>query len=284
MSAPALEPAIGTTAERPATRQPRQSPFRQWWVLVVRLLLNTHFGEVLTTAGAPVVFMVGFYIPFSIPWNHFVGGSNVASSLGQYITPLVTLQAVAFAAIGSGFRAAIDSQLGVNRRFASMPIAALTPVLARVSISLYRCSIGLSVSMISGYVIGFRFHRGPVCIVGFCLLVLVIGALLSFGADLLGTGTKNPDAMLPLLTLPILIFGLLSVGLMPLKLFPRWIHPFVRNQPISQFVEALRALAGDTTKHAIQLTWPVMAPTLAWVVGFIVLLVPMSIFVLSERR
>lgn len=288
MSTPALDPSpvsISFKAPRPSPQKSRLSTLRQWWILTMRFMANQHVGEALTTTGAPVVFMVGFYIPFSMPWSHFVGGgsSGVASSLGQYITPLVTLQAIAFAAIGSAFRAATDSSLGVNQRFRSMPIAPLTPVFARVTVTMYRCSVGLAVSLQCGYVIGFRFHRGPLYVVGFCVLVLAIGALLSFGADLVGTASRNPDAMLPLLTLPILTFGLLSVGLMPVKLFPRWIHPFVRNQPISQFVEALRALAGDTTKAAIPVTWPVMAPTLAWLFGFLVFLVPSSIIVLSRQ-
>lgn len=282
MSTPALDAAPPAIFKRP---QARLSTLRQWWVLVMRFMVGQRNGEVVTTVGAPVVFMVGFYIPFSMPWNHFVGGgsSGVASSLGQYITPLVTLQAVAFAAIGSAFRAAVDSQLGINRRFAYMPIAPLTPVLARVSVALYRCAVGLAVALGAGYAFGFRFHRGPLHIIGFLVLVMVIGALLSFAADLAGTASRNPDAMLPLLTLPILIFGLLSVGLMPVKLFPRWIHAFVRNQPISQFVVSLRALAGDTTKAVIPVTWPVMAPTLAWLFGFFVILVPSAIFVLSRR-
>ena len=285
MSAPALDPSpvpTSWTTPEHGGATPVDAP-AVVGALVRFIATGLRNGEQFTTIGASVVFTVGFYIPFSIPWHHFVGSSGVASNYGQYITPLVTLQAVAFAAIGSAFRAATDSLLGVNRRFRSMPIAPLTPILARVSVALYRCCWGLSVSLICGYVIGFRFHRGPVSIVGFCLLVIVIGAVLSLSADLIGTATRNPDAMLPLLTLPILIFGVLSVGLMPLKLFPHWIHPFVRNQPISQFVVALRALAGDTTKTVIPVTWPVMAPTLAWLFGCLVVLVPSSIIILSRR-
>lgn len=259
---------------------------QQWWVLTIRFIAPTlRNGELITAIGASVSFAVGFYIPFSNPWNHYVGGasSGVASNLGQYITPLITLQAIAFAAISSAFRAATDSLQGVNTRFRSMPIAPVTPVLARVSASVYRCCVGLTVALISAHVIGFRFHRGAVYIVGFCVLAIAIGVLLSFGADLIGTATRNPDAMLPLLTMPILIFGLLSVGIQPLKMFPQWIQPFVRNQPISQLVLALRALAGDTTKSPVPVTWSVMAPTVAWLIGFAVLLVPMSVIVLSRR-
>jgi ABC-2 type transport system permease protein len=281
MTAPALSPALD-----PATAMPRPSMRQQWWVLTARFIAPTlRNGELITAIGASVAFTVGFYIPFSIPWSHYVGGpsSGVSSNLGQYITPLITLQAVSFAAISSAFRAATDSLHGVNQRFRSMPIAPLTPILARVSASLYRCCVALTVSLICGYAIGFRFYHGALCIVGFCVLAIVIGAVLSFGADLIGTATKNPDAMLPLLTMPILIFGLLSVGIQPLKMFPHWIQPIVRNQPISQLVMALRALAGDTTRNALTPTWPVMAPTLAWLVGITVLLVPVSILVLSKR-
>lgn len=287
MSSRVIDPPRHATWWRLSTnvKTPRLLTLRQGWVLFGRFISpSLSVGEKLTTVGAPVVFMVGFYLPFAKPWNQFVGGSGVASSIGQYITPLVALQAIAFAAIGTGFRAATDALRGINRRFATMPIAPLTPVLARVSVALYRCCWGLSVSLISGYVVGFRFHRGPLYIVGFCVLVLVIGVVLALAADLLGTATKNPDAMVHLLSLPILIFGLLSVGLMPIRLFPRWIHPFVRNQPISQFVEALRALAGDTTKKVLPVTWSVMAPTLAWILGCLVVLVPIGVIVLSRRR
>ena len=63
---------------------------------------------------------------------------------------------------------------------------------------------------------------------------------------------------------PQLIFGLLSVGIQPAERFPDWIQPIVRNQPISQFVYALRALAGDTTDcGSCADVWSVMGPTVS---------------------
>ena len=63
----------------------------------------------------------------------------------------------------------------------------MTPTAARMSANVYRCVVGLTIALICGYVIDFRFHRGPAYIVGFCLLVLSIGVVLSFLADLVGT-------------------------------------------------------------------------------------------------
>jgi ABC-2 type transport system permease protein len=164
-----------------------------------------------------------------------------------------------------------------------MPIVPFTPVAARISAAVYRCLVALTVAVICCYVIGFRFHRSAAYIVAFCVLTLAIGALLSFAADLIGTGTRNPEAMTPLLILPPLIFGLLSVGVQPVQQFPHWIQPFVRNQPVSQDVDAMRALAGDTMPFNGSVTWSVIAPALAWVFGLAAVLVPVSRIVLSKR-
>ena len=168
------------------------------------------------------------------------------SSYAQYLMPLIALQAIAFASLSAAFRSATDSVLGINRRFKSMPIAPLTPPASRMSASMYRCSIALAVSLVCGHVIGFRFYGGLAHTVGFCVLVLLIGAALSFLGDLIGAATENPEATAPLMLLPQLILGFLSVGVQPVERFPSWIQPFVRNQPASQEVYALRALAGDS--------------------------------------
>jgi ABC-2 type transport system permease protein len=82
---------------------------------------------------------------------------------------------------------------------------------------------------------------------------------------------------------PQLIFGLLSVGVQPADQFPEWIQPIVRDQPISQWVNALRALAGDTTDAAGDVTWATMGPALWWLLGLLVVLVPAAAVVLVRR-
>jgi ABC-2 type transport system permease protein len=78
------------------------------------------------------------------------------------------------------------------------------------------------------------------------VLLPAIGTALSFSADVIGSASRNPEAAMQWL-LPHMILGLLSVGVQPAELFPQWIQPIVRNQPTSQWVYALRALAGDLT-------------------------------------
>jgi ABC-2 type transport system permease protein len=132
-------------------------------------------------------------------------------------------------------------------------------------------------------VIGFRFYRSGVYTLSFCLLVLVIGIVLSFVGDLIGIVSKNPEATTHILLLPQLILGMLSVGILPPEQFPGWLQAFVRNQFYSQFVSALRALAGNATNSVPWPTWSVTAPALVWLVGMIAVAVALYAFVLWRR-
>ena len=266
-----------TAAVRPTT-----STVQQWWVLTVRAITPTlRNGELLTQIAASVMFTVGFYIPLKQIMGAFAEGM---SSYAQYLMPLIALQGIAFAAVSAAFRSATDSVQGINRRFKALPIAPLTPLASRMSASMYRCSVALAVSLLCGHVIGFRFYGGVAHTLGFCLLVLVIGAALSLLGDLIGTASENPEATTHMMLLPQLIFGLVSVGIQPVERFPSWIQPFVRDQPASQFVYALRALAGDSTAAAGEVTWSVIGPALVWVVALIVVLIPLHARISSRRR
>ncbi|NMD58153.1 MULTISPECIES: antibiotic transporter [Tsukamurella] len=264
------------------TRRPDTSLAQQWWVLTTRAVAPTlRTGELATQVAASVMFTVGFYVPL----KQFMGSSAMTmSSYGQYLTPLIVLQAISFAAISGGFRAATDSLEGIDRRFRSMPIARLAPLAARMSASMYRCAIALVISLVCGHVIGFRFYGGLAHTAGFVVLALLLGLMLALVSDLVGTATRNPDATTHLMMLPQLTLGLLSVGVQPVARFPEWIQGFVRDQPISQFVFALRALAGDSVPGAAgEASWAVVGPAVYWAVGLIAVAGPVHALVAARR-
>jgi ABC-2 type transport system permease protein len=268
-------PRLGLTADRPNI-----STLGQWWVLTARLVApSLRNGEVFTTVVAVVVFAAGWYIPL----NNMLGKTSGMSSYAQFLMPLIALQGISFAAITGALRAATDSVKGINRRFDSMPIGTLTPLVARMSAGVYRCAVGIAVALATGHVLGFRFYAGWLNAIGFCVLLLLIGMVLSFMSDLLGSSSKNPEATSQVLMLPQLIFGLLSVGIQPVEMFPDWIEPVVRNQPISQFIYAMRALSGDS-KPTAGVTWSVLGPSAAWLVGVTLVMVPLSLILLMRKR
>lgn len=266
----------------PAGARPAPSLLQQWWVLSNRVIRPTlRNGELVTPPLASVFFTIGFYIPLKQLMGNFTNGM---SSYAQYLMPLIVLQAIAFAAVSAAFRSATDAVLGINQRFGSMPIDPLTPLTARMSASVFRCTSALAFAILCGHVIGFRFFGGPGLVTAFCIVALMIGVVLSLLADMVGSATMNPEATSHLLMLPMLIFGLLSVGVQPVEQFPGWIQPFVRNQPVSQFIYALRALAGDSTSAAGAVTWSVIGPALAWLVVTVAIAFPMYAYRSSRRR
>lgn len=251
----------------PASARPMPSTLQQWWTLTTRMIAPTLAnGELATQIVGSIVFTVGFYLPL----KNILGAVQPMSSYAQYLTPLIVVQAIFFAAVSAAFRSAMDALAGINRRFRAMPMARLTPLAARMTASMYRCVVALIVSLVCGHIIGFRFHGSAWHTAGFVLLALLIGASLALMGDLIGAATKNPEATAPLLLVPQVTLGLASVGLQPVERFPSWIQPFVRDQPLSQYLNALRALAGDSTPAAPPVTWSVVGPALAWVAATIV--------------
>jgi len=270
-----------TRSAVPAAARPRVNPIQQWWVLTVRMIIPTlRNGELATQIIGSMVFTVGYYLPL----KEMMGQVQPLSSYAQYLTPLIILQAIWFAAVSAAFRAATDSVQGINRRFRAMPIPAIMPLASRLTASMYRCCIALVVSVGCGHVIGFRFHGSVLHILGFAGLVLLIGATLAVIGDLIGIASQNPEATAPMMLVPQLTLGLASVGLQPVDRFPDWIQGFVRNQPLSQWVYALQALAGDTTDAAPKVTWAVMTPSLIWAIGAGALAVVLHRIVSRRRR
>lgn len=268
----------------PIALEPRLLSVQQWWVLTLRLIRPTlRNGEVLTLLAAAVVFPIGFYIPLKNFISPFIGGM---SSYAQYLTPLIVLNSVAFAAVSAAFRAATDAVDGINHRFQALPMATLTPLASRTAASLYRCTIAMTAALVSAAVIGFRFYGGVLHTAGFLALALLMGVVISLLADLIGIASRNPAATAPLMLLPLLIFGLMSAGIQPVVRFPDWIQPFVRNQPVTQFIYALRALAGDSVpaRAVGTVSWSVIGPTLAWLVAVTVACIPLHILAASRRR
>jgi len=261
--------------------RPVPSGTQQWWVLTTRLIAPTlRNGEVAVGVAVSVAATASLYIPL----NRLMDGPDLTTnSYAQYLLPLIVLQAIAFASISTAFRAATDSVQGINRRFQSLPIPSLTPLAARITASVYRCVIGLAVALACGYGIGFRFHRGPGYALAFCLLALLTGLVLALLGDTLGTRSKDPAATAEWLLLPQMIFGFLSVGIQPLHRFPEWIQPVVDHQPISRLVYALQALAGDAGDRVPPVTWSVIAPALAWLVGIMAVTLPWAAVVYRRR-
>ncbi|MFF0487641.1 ABC transporter permease [Nocardia sp. NPDC004068] len=261
---------------------PRRRALAQGWVLALRLIRpSVRNGEVITAILAPTVFTLGFYVPLNRVMT-FIGFG--LSSYAQFLMPMIVMQAVSFCATAAAVRAANDARDGLDARFATMPMPSVTPLLARTAATAYRIALSLVTALLCGHIIGFRFYGSWWHTAGFLGFAMLVGVMLSVLGDLLGTLSKSPEATSQALVLPQLILGMVSTGFAPANQFPHWIQGFARDQPVSQFVFALRALAGDRSGRAGAVSWGVVGPGLAWTMVGLVIFGAAAVLVALRRQ
>lgn len=228
-----------------------------------KVLAAVRSGDVLLAFLSPLVFFVCFYVPLHRQFER--AGGDYA----QFLTPIILLQAGLFTAITATEGAGQDARAGTRERMMSLPIPRVAPFLGRMGYVVVRMLLALAAGLGIGHALGFRFHGGLGDTVLFGVLVVVFGLALSMLTDAAGSVSRNATSLATVLMIPQLILVMASTGLVPTDGFPDWVQPFVRNQPMSVFTEALRDLAtgGDLDPTAV-LLWTaglLLAGTLALV-------------------
>lgn len=204
---------------------------------------------------------VGYLAGFSVALHGLIDTGG--TSYSQYLLPAVVVQSVVFVGLLTADRAARDHLHRVGERLATLPIAAIVPVTARMTATLLRGGLVLAVAMTVGYAFGFRMTGGPSYTTAFVLLAMLLCLAVALGADALGSSAKSLQGASYLLFVPQLLLFMLSTGIAPETTFPGWLRPYVRNQPVSQVAETLRGLAsGHVAFHN-------MATSLAWCFGML---------------
>lgn len=194
-------------------------------------------GDAMFAALSPVVFFLCFYVPLHKRFE--AAGGDYA----QFLTPIIFLQTGVFTAIAATEVAGADARAGVRARMMSLPIPRVAPILGRMVWVVVRMCLAICGGLAVGFALGFRFEGGIGETIGFLVLVVIFGLALSLLTDAAGSVVASSPAVASVLMIPQLILVMASTGLVPAESFPGWIQPFVRNQPLSVFSDALRALS-----------------------------------------
>lgn len=191
-------------------------------------------------AGA-VVFPLIFFFGFLGVLRRSLEAQGI--DYAQYLPPVVVVQAMFFTAISSAFFLADDKLRGLLERCRSLPVNRWAPLLGRVMADLARAVVSMTVVLAAASLVGFRFEVGIVAAVGFIGVVMLFTITVVAGCSIVGLASASPGAVSATLFLPYLPLLMLSSGFVPVTGFPGWLQPFVRWQPVSLTVEALRGLS-----------------------------------------
>ncbi|MEO0824496.1 MAG: ABC transporter permease [Cyanobacteria bacterium J06635_15] len=208
----------------------------------------------------PVIFLSGFLLSF----QRLMAGQGI--DYVQYLLPIITLQAMFFAAMGAAVALANDMESGMVQRCRAMPISRIAILGGLVLAYLVRAVIATAILLTFAHVYGFRFQTGILSILGYFALTLLFTATMVMGYAVFALKLRQPALVNALLIVPYTPLLLLSTGFSPADNFPVWLQPVVSLQPVSRTADALRALANGTDL-LVPALWAV-----GWLVGLLLLL------------
>lgn len=223
------------------------------WVLTGRLLVRFVRNPVSIVHALllPVAFLLTLKVVF---------GDSITTITGED----ALYRSVPLVAILGGMSGAAAGVVGINAerndgflsRMWTQPIHRAAGLLSRLAAETVRLLVTTLVILLTGVLLGFRFHQGPAAAVLWVAVPVMFG--LAFSALATTAALYWPRAVLVEAMQPVIVLGAtFSSGFAPVDRYPEWVQPVVRNQPMTPAVDAMRGLS---------VGGPVLSPMIATLV------------------
>ncbi|HTJ76622.1 MAG TPA: ABC transporter permease [Acidimicrobiales bacterium] len=236
---------------------------------------------VLRNVRNPQVFILGMVqgAMFLLIFRYVFGGAITTNGVRyvDFLVPGFVGTGVLFSGMTASIGAAGDLEEGFFDRLRSLPVPRVAIAAGRVLADTVLATIGLTVTTLVGFAMGFR-TSAPL---GGLLLAVALCVFAAFAFTwlfvLLGLIAGNPQAAqsLGLLVFP---FTFVSSAFVPVESMPGWMQAFARNQPLTQIVSAVRAFTlGDDAQRVLGHSAGYFATrSLVWCALFIVVFAPLA--------
>jgi ABC transporter DrrB family efflux protein len=239
------------------------------WIMIKRSSMNIirNTDQLLGAFFQPIMFLVLFAAVFG---GAIKGSLPPGVNYLDFLMAGIIVQTVAFGSTTTAVALCNDLQKGIVDRFRSLPMSNLAVLNGHVISDLLRNTISTIVMLLTGLVIGFRSDASIVnwlCIAG---ILLSFTLAFSWLMAIMGVYAKSVEAVQWLTFVIIFPLTFASSAFVPADSMPRYLQIFAENQPITQVIEAVRALILDTPigNHG----WLAMA----WSAGILVVSVPLA--------
>ncbi|MEO8105313.1 MAG: ABC transporter permease [Candidatus Saccharibacteria bacterium] len=230
--------------------------------------------QLLGTFFQPIMFLVLFAAVF---------GGAISKALPPGVTYLnflmagIIVQTVAFGSTTTAVSVCSDLRKGIMDRFRSLPMSNLAVLNGHVVSDVFRNSFSTAVMLLTGLLIGFRSQASLgewLQIIGILLLFTLA---FSWLAAIVGVLAKSVEAVQWLTFVFIFPLTFASSAFVPAESMPAGLRAFAVNQPITQVVDAVRALilGAPIGQHG----WLAVA----WSVGLLLVTVPLAAWLFRRQ-
>ena len=201
------------------------------------IIRNT--DQLLGAFFQPIMFLVLFSAVF---------GGAVSLALPEGVSYLsflmagIVVQTVAFGSTTTAIAICNDLQKGIVDRFRSLPMSNLAVLNGHVISDVFRNSISTVVMLLAGLVMGFRSQASFTDWLMIAGILLLFTLAFSWLAAIIGVMAKSVEAVQWLTFILVFPLTFASTAFVPAEGMNTYLKAFAENQPITQVVEAVRAL------------------------------------------
>ncbi|OMC84526.1 GntR family transcriptional regulator [Viridibacillus sp. FSL H7-0596] len=188
-------------------------------------------------------------IIFTLMFTYIFGGA-ISGNVQNYlpvIIPGILVQTVITTSIVTGVQLREDKDKGVFDRFKSLPIARIAPLAGALLADTIRYTIATVLTFTMGYIMGYRPEGGLSHVVLAALLVIVCAWAISWIFAFFGVIARTASSVQSISMIVLFPLTFLSNAFVPADTLPNWLQWFVKINPISHLVTAVRDLANAGT-------------------------------------
>ncbi len=236
------------------------------------ILRNT--DQLLGTFFQPIMFLVLFAAVF---------GGAISQALPEGVGYLdfllagIIVQTLAFGSTTTAIAISNDLQKGIVDRFRSLPMSNIAVLNGHVISDIFRNGLSTVVMIITGLVMGFRSNASVGDWLLITLILLLFTLMFSWLAAIVGVLSKSVEAVQWLSFIIVFPLTFASSAFVPTEGMNKFLKAFAENQPITQIIEAVRALMlGTPVGNHVWLA-------IIWSLGVLVVAVPLATWMFKRR-
>jgi len=186
----------------------------------------------------------------------YIFGGAISGSVADYlpiIIPGILAQTALTACMATGIQLREDMDKGVFDRFKSLPIARIAPLAGPAIADLLRYATASTLTILTGIAMGYRPGGGVLGVAAGWLLTIIAGWSLAWIFTWFGTVARSAQAVQGISMMIMFPLTFLSNAFVPADTLPSWLQTFVKLNPVSHVVTAVRTMmagGGVTTEVA----------------------------------
>ncbi|HEV3233767.1 MAG TPA: ABC transporter permease [Candidatus Dormibacteraeota bacterium] len=230
--------------------------------------------QLLGTFIQPIMFLVLFSVVF---------GGAISKALPPGISYLnflmagIIVQTAAFGSTMTATSVANDLQKGIVDRFRSLPMSNLAVLNGHVVSDVIRNTISTVIMLLVGLIIGFRSGASITDWLLIAAIIVLFTIAFSWLSAIVGLLAKSVEGVQWMVFVMVLPLTFASTAYVPTEGMNPILKAFALNQPLTQIVEAIRALMLGTPLG--NYGWL----SVAWSVGILVVAVPTASWLFRRR-